>query len=157
MRRAVSTIDALSRLRYILMIDGIRLLEDRTRPVELGVLMKLTDLHPQFIGAGGPGIYNADMTPATPRTGIGLMFDCPKCPAYPAEHEDERHERHFIQFANPLDGGPPFEANRPMWTRVGDTFETLQLSPSILSDPAKGGCGWHGYIGLTIPGEVTTC
>jgi hypothetical protein len=124
--------------------------------------MRLTDLHPEWCASGGPGIYNADMTPSTPRTGIGITFDCPldhpaNC-AYDEVCGDGTHERHFIAFYNPLDGGPPFEAERERarWTRVGETFETLQLSPSILSDPAKGGCGWHGYIGLTIPGEVTT-
>jgi hypothetical protein len=125
--------------------------------------MRLVELHPQWVGAGGAGIFNADMTPSTPRHGIGIAFDCPLGhPASCSYHEvsgDGTHERHFIQFHNPVDGGPPFDATqeRPRWTRVGDTFETLQLTPSILSDPAKGGCGWHGYIGLTIPGEVTTC
>jgi hypothetical protein len=33
-----------------------------------------------------------------------------------------------------------------MWTRTGEDFETLTLTPSIHSDPAKGGCGWHGFI-----------
>lgn len=117
--------------------------------------MRLTELSPQWMGAGGPGIFNADMTPATPRSGIGLMFDCPK--GCPCTFEDHGVHRHFAPFHNPIDGGPPFDQNRPMWTRVGETFETLQLSPSFLSDPAKGGCGWHGYIGLTIPGEVTSC
>ena len=117
--------------------------------------MRLTELHPRWIGAGGPGIFNADMTPATPRQGIGLMFDCPK--GCPCDWEDHRITRHYVPFTNPLDGGPPFEPGRSMWTRTGDTFESLQLSPSIHSDPAKGGCGWHGYIGLTVPGEVTTC
>lgn len=117
--------------------------------------MRLSELHPEWIGAGGPGIFNADMTPSTPRHGIGLMVDCPK--GCSSDIEDNGVARHFIPFRNPLDGGPPFEESRPMWTRTGDTFDTLQLSPSIHSDPAKGGCGWHGYIGLNIPGEVTTC
>jgi hypothetical protein len=119
--------------------------------------VRLTDLHPQWIGAGGEGILNADMTPSTPRHGIGIMFDCPKGCAPQSEWEKEvGHERHVLFFANPLDGGAPFDSTYAMWTRTGDTFETLVCTPSFLSDPAKGGCGWHGYIGLTIPGEVTT-
>lgn len=37
----------------------------------------------------------------------------------------------------------------PRWSVVsGDPAqpETLTTSPSILHDPAKGGCGWHGYL-----------
>lgn len=112
--------------------------------------MRLIELHPAWIGAGGPGIFNADNTPAMPRSGIGLMFDCPK--GCPCDSEDHRVERHFVAFANPLDGGPPFEPGRPMWTRTGDDFETLTLAPSIHSVIEKGGCGWHGFI---TNGEVT--
>lgn len=114
--------------------------------------MRLTDLHPRWIGAGGPGIFNADGTPATPRHGIGLMFDCPK--GCLSEIEDRGVDRHFVPFHNPLDGGPPFEQNRPMWTRTSEDFETMTLTPSIFSDPAKGGCGWHGFI---TNGDVTGC
>ena len=120
---------------------------------ERGLDVKLTDLHPEWVGAGGPGIYNADGTPSTPRHGIGMMFDCPK--GCLNDHFEDGRERHFVQFSNPLDGGPSFEPEEPMWTRAGDTFETLCLSPSIHSDPAKGGCGWHGYIGLHVPGEIS--
>lgn len=122
--------------------------------------MRLTDLHPRFYGAGGPGIFNADMTPATPRSGIGVSFDCP-CPTCTAkrtgDHDHDWYLRHFVAFKNPLDGGPTWTSHptEPTWQRTGETFETLQLSPSILSDPTKGGCGWHGYVGLSIPGEVT--
>lgn len=121
--------------------------------------MRLADLHPRWVGAGGDGIFNADNTPSTPRHGIGMTFDCPlghgpTC-TFDEVDGDGMHERHYISFRNPLDGGPPFEETRPLWDRVGDTFDTLRLSPSVLSDPAKGGCGWHGYIGLQIAGEVT--
>lgn len=110
--------------------------------------MKLTDLHPHFIGAGGEGIYSADGSPAPKRHGIGVMFDCPcgKC--------DEQHVC-YVPFRNPLDGGPAFEeSGRPAWQRTGETFETLTLRPSILRSPEKGGCGWHGYV---TNGEVTSC
>lgn len=124
--------------------------------------MRLTELDPRFVGAGGEGVYNADGTPAVERHGVGLSFLCPcaECTAKrTGEPDQDFYLRVFVGFANPLDGGPAFESGGPKWARVGDTFDTLQLSPSILSDKAKGGCGWHGYVGgppTNIPGEVTT-
>jgi hypothetical protein len=103
----------------------------------------LIDLNPAWIDHGA-------------RRGLGIAFDCmvgdhhgKKCPI-----------RNWILFANPLDGGPPFEGNSRMlmmqkgqadslglvdgkeifdisgcgesrWTRTGDTFETLSMSPSV--------------------------
>jgi hypothetical protein len=98
--------------------------------------MRLADLHPKFVGAGGDGIYNTDLStgtlvPAPARTGIGVMFDCP-CGC---------DSRTFIPFANPLDGGPSLDA--PGWQRTGESFETLTLTPSI---QRVGGCAWHGFI-----------
>lgn len=99
--------------------------------------MRLTDLHPQFFGAGGPGISHADGSPVPLREGVGLLFDCPCGCAMPCA----------VMFTNPLDGGPALtEDERHFWSRTGDTFETLTLTPSILRSPDKGGCGWHGYI-----------
>jgi hypothetical protein len=37
----------------------------------------------------------------------------------------------------------------PQWSvTAGDPLqpESVTLSPSILHDPAKGACGWHGYL-----------
>lgn len=100
--------------------------------------MKLTDLNPSFVGAGGEGITKADGSPVPRRTGVGITFDCPCGCGTPS----------YIPFHNPIDGGPPHEDDqtRPRWTRTGETFENLTLSPSILRDPKKGGCGWHGFI-----------
>lgn len=121
--------------------------------------MRLTDLNPEFLDAGGEGVFQSDGSPAPLRIGVGLQFDCP-CPRCTARRTGDRdadyHLRHFVPFENPLGGGEG-ETRHPKWQRRGDTFDTLQLSPSILSDVAKGGCGWHGYVGLSIPGEVTTC
>jgi hypothetical protein len=130
-----------------------------------GRLVRLTELDPRFVGAGGEGVYNTgadgQLVPAPERHGVGLTFLCP-CPECTSRRTGESAQdfylRGYVSFENPLDGGPPFESasERPKWHRVGETFETLQLSPSILSDRAKGGCGWHGYVGLHLPGEVTT-
>lgn len=108
--------------------------------------MRLTDLNPQWMGAGGDGITR-DGQPVPARHGVGLLCTCPcgQC--------DEYREL-YVPFANPLDGGPSLESGHPRWERTGDTFETLTLRPSILRSKEKGGCGWHGYI---TNGEVTSC
>lgn len=107
--------------------------------------MRLTELSPQFCAAGGPGIYNADGTPATPRRGIGLMFNCPCGCSLLC----------YVPFRDPIDGGPARVSDgEPSWERTGETFDALTLRPSILRDQAKGGCGWHGFI---TAGEVTGC
>lgn len=102
--------------------------------------MKLTDLNPNFVGAGGEGVTR-DGQPVPERHGIGVSFDCP-C--------GQCGERAYIAFANPLDGGPPHDADghHPTWNRVGDVFETMTLAPSI---QRMGGCKWHGHI---VNGEV---
>lgn len=51
-----------------------------------------------------------------------------------------------VWFANPVDGGPPHPPDRPdsgthRWHRVGETFETLTLTPSIDAPDH-----WHGFI-----------
>ncbi len=104
--------------------------------------MRLADLNPGWVGAGGPGIRNSDGAEPPLRRGVGLGFDCP-CGC---------DQRCFIPFENPLDGGPACltTPEHPAWKRTGETFETLTLTPSILR---KGGCGWHGF---TTEGEVIT-
>jgi Family of unknown function (DUF6527) len=109
--------------------------------------MRLTDLNPQFLNAGGEDCYTCDpetgaLIPAPKRTGVGVQFDCP------CGNHDEDH-RCYVPFEHPIDGGPVLE--RKGWQRTGDTFETLTLAPSILR---VGGCGWHGWI---RNGEVITC
>lgn len=83
---------------------------------------------------------------------MGLSFDCPCC------RGTERATRLAVFFANPVDGGPPADDAadpgwnevdghlrhaHPRWTRSGDTFETMTLSPSI--DASAHG-HWHGFI-----------
>ena len=106
--------------------------------------MKLADLHPRFLDAGGEGVSRknamGEYEPAPLRTGVGVDFDCPCGCA----------SRCYVPFKNPLDGGPLDERG---WDRTGDTFETLTLLPSILR-PKPRSCGWHGII---TNGEVTSC
>src|SRR5450432_2334947 len=103
--------------------------------------MRLTDLHPEWMNAGGEGVYNADDTPALLRTGVGVLCDCP------CGIKDEDHQL-YVPFLNPIDGGAPIEKG---WQRTGETFDTLTLTPSILR--IKPSCGWHGFI---TNGEVIT-
>lgn len=105
--------------------------------------MKLTDLHPEWMAAGGSGISNADGTPAVERHGVGVLLDCP-CGC---------DRQLYVPFANPLDGGPSVNDGHATWQRTGETFETLTLTPSILRMKEKGGCGWHGFI---TDGQVTS-
>lgn len=108
--------------------------------------MRLTDLDPRWVGAGGEGISNADGTPASERHGVGLSFKCP------CGRPHDPYDRVYVGFANPLDGGAAFESNSPKWTRTGDTFETLTLTPSIQRhQTGEHGCDWHGFI---TDGEV---
>jgi hypothetical protein len=93
--------------------------------------MKLIELDPRWVGAGGEGISDRDGNPVPKREGIGVAFDCPCGCGSPC----------FIPFSNPLDGGPP--VHEATWTRTGETFETLTLTPSI---KRVDGCRWHGFI-----------
>lgn len=104
--------------------------------------MRLTDLNPRWVRAGGEGVSNADGSPVPQRTGVGMTFDCPcGCP-----------DRAYVAFANPLDGGPPhISPDQPTWQRTGETFEALTLTPSI---QRVGGCQWHGFI---TNGEAKAC
>ena len=107
--------------------------------------MMLIDLNPVWVGAGGEGITDKDGNPVPTRRGVGITFDCP-C--------GDCGVRAYVQFANPLDGGPIRTTKYAQWDRVGDTFETLTLSPSIHRAKRWGGCGWHGYL---RSGVLTPC
>jgi len=81
------------------------------------------------------------------RHGQGVCFLCPHCKAI--------GQTVYLApaFANPLDGGEPSpdpegSKPRPHWRRIGDTFDTLTLSPSI-NYPGH----WHGFI---TEGDVTS-
>lgn len=99
--------------------------------------MKLTELNPQWLGSGGDGVSDRDGNPVPVREGVMLTLDCPcgGCGRPLA-----------VPINNPLDGGPPVHGRADgAWQRIGDTFETLTLTPSIQRmDP--NGCRWHGFI-----------
>jgi hypothetical protein len=94
--------------------------------------MKLTELNPKFLDSGGEGVTNADGSPAPERRGVALAIDCP-CGC---------GRQLCVPFKNPFDGGPSIYGDRG-WTREGDTFDNLTLSPSI---QRMDGCGWHGFV-----------
>jgi hypothetical protein len=93
------------------------------------------------------------------RHGQGVSFACPHCTGPVPDRT-----RLSAAFANPLDGGAAIDlaakvlwptlaqGNAPgivtvppgvLWTRQGDTLETLTLTPSI--DASRSG-HWHGFI-----------
>jgi hypothetical protein len=77
--------------------------------------VRLVDLEPKWIDRNG-------------RTGLGVIFNCMigHCCG-----------RIRIYFTNPLDGGPAWpvdDQNSHRWTRTGDSFETLSMTPSVNAD-----------------------
>lgn len=110
--------------------------------------MKLVDLNPKWVGAGGEGVFRKDpatgvLWPTPERHGIGVSFDCPCGKAC---------LRAFVAFSNPLDGGGAhISPGQPTWERKGEAFETLTLTPSI---QRLDNCRWHGFI---TNGEVRPC
>lgn len=98
--------------------------------------MRLTDLHPEFVDAGGEGISKLDGSPVPKRDGVGVEFDCPCGCAF----------RLYIPFVNPIDGQRQYDYKG--WQRTGETFETLTLTPSIqrVAHPGGAQCNWHGWI-----------
>lgn len=101
--------------------------------------MRLTDLNPRFLSHGGEGVTQNGQ-PVPLREAVGLTFTCPCGCGEPLS----------VLFHNPPDGQGPISMQIPMWTRTGETFETMTLDPSILR---RNNCGWHGWI---RNGEVLT-
>jgi hypothetical protein len=102
---------------------------------------KLLDLHPRWVGHGGEGI-TINGQPVPFRAGVGLSFDCPcGCGSHC-----------YIPLENPLSGStyPDARPELPKWTRSGDDFASLTLSPSI---QRVGGCQSHFHIqgGTIVP------
>jgi hypothetical protein len=115
--------------------------------------LKLTDLKPRWYST--PGVPGSQ----------GFTFECPHCRTLP---RGSRMVRLAVAFANAI-GGPavelspskinaaiygPVGSDKPgdpvilpgvLWTRVGETFESLSLSPSV---NCSGSGHWHGTISL---------
>lgn len=101
--------------------------------------MKLSELHPRWITLNG-------WSHASPFY-IGMTFQCPHC----------LDQRLGVLFDPPIDPDAlvgqvfPFDIHVyarttnqwPVWSRTGDSFDTLTLTPSI--DTAWTG-HWHGFI-----------
>jgi hypothetical protein len=99
--------------------------------------MKLTELNPKWIGVG----HEPDMVI------FGIRFDCPHC-------REQRLAVMFTPFIDPKGWIQKFGGEFPLpgqlkWNRVGDTFETLSLAPSVNTEFHG---HWHGFI---QSGEVT--
>lgn len=105
--------------------------------------MKLTDLDAGFVSS-------------SPGTSTGLQFICPKC----------RTQRLVVPFSPVIGAGPvdpTLNAKGVVWSRTGETVETITLRPSVDSkhvlfndDPPHNPteCRWHGFI---TDGEVREC
>lgn len=78
-----------------------------------------------------PGDCITVVSAKRPGVVVGLVHACAGCGEHVGldfEREREGHPQWSVVSGNPA---------QP---------ETLTTSPSILHDPAKGGCGWHGYL-----------
>lgn len=84
-------------------------------------MKKLTDLNPKWSGR------------LRPNSGEALEFDCPVC---------SPTHRLVAYFKNPLDGKEAANFPDVLWTREGDTFETVTVTPSI----DYGATCFHGWI-----------
>ena len=104
--------------------------------------MRLIDLYPRW-GIDADIVIGGVSKHFEGRTGMAVSFECPHCVAREIATGDKRVQRLAVWFANPIDGGPPTDDAKTLWTRTGDTFETLTLSPSV--DASSDG-HWHGFI-----------
>jgi hypothetical protein len=104
--------------------------------------MKLIDLDPRW-AIDADIVIGGERRHFEGRHGMAVSFECPHCVQRERNAGDKRVTRLAVWFANPIDGGPPTDDAKTLWQRVGETFETLTLLPSI--DASKEG-HWHGFI-----------
>lgn len=107
--------------------------------------MRLAELEPRWVGAGGDGV-TLNGQPVPERRGVAVSF---LCPCGRRDYDNGHTPRVAVHMSPPLDGGAPDTGHT--WVRTGDTFETLALRPSI---QRVGGCAWHGFV---TNGVVETC
>ena len=112
--------------------------------------MKLTELNPRWVSINrwdSPDGTQHYAPGDTPKRIGGISFDCPThtkhCPT--CGNLTPQSHRLVVWFNNPTDGLPPEHSAEHRWTRSGDTFETLSLTPSINAQMADPTC-WHGFI-----------
>lgn len=93
---------------------------------------RLAGLSPRWLGFSG-------------RKGMGISFQCPCCVG------TAQSTRLAVWFKNPVDGKETFNElgsevkNKFLWQRIGDTFATLKLTPSIDASDSEP-MHWHGTI-----------
>lgn len=100
--------------------------------------VRLVDLHPGWIDHGD-------------RKGLGVIFSCMVGNHRGPNGDQPCKIRNFILFANPLDGGAAWPGDSEellqlvypddhwnigscgtdRWTRTGDNFESLSMTPSV--------------------------
>jgi len=96
-------------------------------------MIRLVDLHPEWIVVGGRV--------------VGISYDCPCCESFQIS----------LLFANPPDGGPVQRQDGRQkgdqaglrFRRSGDNFATLSIEEPILSSQA------HHWSGRISSGEVS--
>lgn len=81
-----------------------------TLPVSTNFMIPLIQLNPEWSGL------------LRPNSGESILLDCPNC--------GPKH-RLCAYFSNPLDNQPCAPWQNPTWNRIGESFETLTLEPSI--------------------------
>jgi hypothetical protein len=113
--------------------------------------MKLTDLDPHWVLISRwdtpDGVQHFTNGDRSLRHGGGISFMCPvhtKLCTECGQHHPGSH-RIVVWFENPVDGLPPEFTATHRWTRTGETFETLSLTPSVNAQVADPTC-WHGFI-----------
>jgi hypothetical protein len=99
--------------------------------------VNLTDLHPKWFGL-------PQAAPSASDIKVGFTFDCPcsRCA------ENRGSTRLSVNIDPPIDPenklvGTTWVTPQPAWKRIGDSFETITLQPSV--DVSSRG-HWHGYI-----------
>lgn len=101
--------------------------------------MKLTALTPRW-GIDADIVIGGVTKHFEGRHGMAVTFECPCCFDPAVGHS---RIRLAVWFMNPIDAGPKTDDADKWWTRSGDTFDTLTLTPSI--DASDHG-HWHGSI-----------
>ncbi len=126
------------------------------RPLRSAPLVRLDEADPHWVVANAYDAAGQRIgLDQDKRHGMGVGFECPI-------HSDGCYVA--VMFRNPTDGGPPDafarrydytdpKSPKPLgwgaracWERVGESFATMTLSPSIRVLGGPDNCEWHGFI-----------